>query len=163
MKQVISAQSATVSNFLLAVKLMVPKARNFIIFYGWPTPKNFSGQARSTNLPSELLGVPHQSLDPLFYTTKNPSIYNVLCLSCPIIAVGSTEMAIILQRLFDGTMETYSTIVVFQKRYIDSGRLRWSRGSVLAFSTQVRGFKPGRSQRIFRAKKSSARLPSERT
>ena len=32
--------------------------------------------------------------------------------------------------------------------------LRWSRGSVLAFSTQVRGFKPGRSRRIFfRAKK----------
>ena len=40
-------------------------------------------------------------------------------------------------------------------------RLRWSRGRVLAFSTQVRGFKPGRSRRIFRAKKSSARLPSE--
>jgi len=33
--------------------------------------------------------------------------------------------------------------------------------SVLAFGTQVRGFKPGRSRRIFRAKKSSARLPSE--
>ena len=41
-------------------------------------------------------------------------------------------------------------------------RLRWSRGSVLAFGTQVRGFKRGRSRRIFfRAKKSSARLPSE--
>ena len=33
-------------------------------------------------------------------------------------------------------------------------RLRWSSGSVLAFSTQVCGFKPGRSRRIFRAKKS---------
>ena len=32
-------------------------------------------------------------------------------------------------------------------------RLRWSRGSVLAFSTEVRGFKPGRNRRIFRAKK----------
>ena len=32
-------------------------------------------------------------------------------------------------------------------------RLRWSRGSVLTFSTQVRGIKPGRSHRIFRAKK----------
>ena len=32
-------------------------------------------------------------------------------------------------------------------------RLRWCRGRVLAFSTQVRGFKPGRSRRIFRAKK----------
>jgi hypothetical protein len=40
-------------------------------------------------------------------------------------------------------------------------RLRWSRDSVLAFGAQVRGFKPGRSRRIFRAKKSSARLPSE--
>ena len=29
------------------------------------------------------------------------------------------------------------------------------------FGAQVRGFKPGRSRRIFRAKKSSARLPSE--
>jgi len=32
---------------------------------------------------------------------------------------------------------------------------------VLAFGTQVRGFKPGRSRPIFRSKKSSARLPSE--
>jgi hypothetical protein len=31
--------------------------------------------------------------------------------------------------------------------------LRWSRCSVLAFGTQVRGFTPGRSRRIFRAKK----------
>ena len=31
--------------------------------------------------------------------------------------------------------------------------LRWSRGSVLAFSTQVRGFKPGRSRRIFKGEK----------
>ena len=31
--------------------------------------------------------------------------------------------------------------------------LRWSRGSVLAFSAQVCGFKPGRSRRNFRAKK----------
>jgi hypothetical protein len=34
-------------------------------------------------------------------------------------------------------------------------RLRWSRGSVLAFGTQVRGFASGRSRRIFRAKKNS--------
>ena len=32
-------------------------------------------------------------------------------------------------------------------------RLRWSRGSVLAFSTKVRGFKPGRSRRIFKGEK----------
>jgi hypothetical protein len=40
-------------------------------------------------------------------------------------------------------------------------QVRWSRGSVLAFGTLVCGFKPGRSRRIFRVKKSSARLPSE--
>ena len=34
-----------------------------------------------------------------------------------------------------------------------SKRLRWSRGSVLAFGTQVRGFKPGRSRRIFQGEK----------
>ena len=40
-------------------------------------------------------------------------------------------------------------------------QLQWSRGSMLAFGTQVHGFAPGRSRRIFRAKKSSARLSSE--
>jgi hypothetical protein len=44
---------------------------------------------------------------------------------------------------------------------IFSERLRWSRGSMLAFGTQVRGFAPGRSRRTFRAKNSSACLPSE--
>jgi len=39
--------------------------------------------------------------------------------------------------------------------------LRWSSGSLLAFSTHVCGFKLGRNRRIFRAKNSSARLPSE--
>ena len=32
-------------------------------------------------------------------------------------------------------------------------RLRWSRGRVLAFGTQVRGLKPGRSRRIFKGEK----------
>jgi len=36
---------------------------------------------------------------------------------------------------------------------IRTNRLRWSRGSVLAFGTQVRGFKPGRSLRIFKGEK----------
>ena len=31
-----------------------------------------------------------------------------------------------------------------------SSRFRWSRGSVLAFAAQVRGFDPGRSLRLFR-------------
>ena len=46
------------------------------------------------------------------------------------------------------------------KTIVQAQRLRWSRGSVLAVGTQVRGLVPGRSRRIFRAKKSSARLPS---
>jgi hypothetical protein len=32
-------------------------------------------------------------------------------------------------------------------------QLQWSRGSVLAFGTQVRGFTPGHSRQIFRVKK----------
>ena len=32
-------------------------------------------------------------------------------------------------------------------------RLRWSRGSVLTFGTQVRGFEPDRSRRIFQGEK----------
>ena len=32
-------------------------------------------------------------------------------------------------------------------------RLRWSRGIVLAFGTQVRGLKPGRSRLIFQGEK----------
>jgi hypothetical protein len=43
--------------------------------------------------------------------------------------------------------------VKFGTGYLDVKRLRRSRGCVLAFSTQVRGFKPGRSRRIFKGKK----------
>ena len=38
--------------------------------------------------------------------------------------------------------------------YLPAGkRLWWSRGSVLAFGTQVRGFRPGRGRRIFQGEK----------
>ena len=37
--------------------------------------------------------------------------------------------------------------------YVHLKRLRWPRGSVLALSTQVRGFKPGRNRRIFKGEK----------
>ena len=46
-----------------------------------------------------------------------------------------------------------SFVVWISGVFTQIGRLRWSRGSVLAFSTQVRGFKPGRSRQIFRVKK----------
>ena len=45
----------------------------------------------------------------------------------------------------------YSLWVTF-KCYVTK-RLRWSRGSVLGFGVQVRGFKPGRSHRIFQGEK----------
>ena len=41
------------------------------------------------------------------------------------------------------------TIIIYKQVM----RLRWSRGSVLAFGTQVREFKPGRSGRIFKGEK----------
>jgi hypothetical protein len=51
----------------------------------------------------------------------------------------------------------YSTVLYWRLIYSSTmysrKRLRWSRGSVLAFSTQVRGFKPGRSRRIFKGEK----------
>ena len=45
--------------------------------------------------------------------------------------------------------ETYCAALQPLWRTICRKRLRWSRVSVLAFGTQVRGFKPGRSRRIF--------------
>ena len=50
-------------------------------------------------------------------------------------------------------MNRWRNVGDFNSGYILKDRLRWSRGSVLAFSTQVHGFEPGRSRRIFRAKK----------
>ena len=45
----------------------------------------------------------------------------------------------------------YTAVVSRQKNLclVNCISLRWSRGSVLAFSTQVRGFKPGQSRWIF--------------
>ena len=42
----------------------------------------------------------------------------------------------------------------------DVKRLRWSRGSVLAFGTQIRGFKPDRSRWIFQGEKKVLSTPS---
>ena len=62
---------------------------------------------------------------------------------------------ILVVEIFVKLSDEMSTAKPVQQRslsaYHRDYRLRWSRGSVLAFSTQVRGFKPGRSRRIFRA------------
>ena len=51
-------------------------------------------------------------------------------------------------------LDYLSTSVVTFKLYIYIyNLLRWSRGSVLAFGSQVRGFKPGRSRRNFKGEK----------
>ena len=44
-------------------------------------------------------------------------------------------------------------IMIINRIYEHQLRLRWLRGSVLAFSTLVRGFKPGRSRRMFKGEK----------
>jgi hypothetical protein len=49
------------------------------------------------------------------------------------------------------TLHVSYTMALLTK--ISLERLRWSRGCVLAFSTQVCGFKPGRSHRIFQGEK----------
>ena len=46
-----------------------------------------------------------------------------------------------------------STTLMVVVIYYEALRLRWSRGSVLAFGTQVREFKPGRSRWIFQGEK----------
>ena len=46
-----------------------------------------------------------------------------------------------------------SNNVQYSSSVSHSQRLRWSRGSVLAFGTQVRGFKPDRSRWIFQGEK----------
>jgi len=51
------------------------------------------------------------------------------------------------------TMLAKSVLISKYSSLLSLQRLRWSRGSVMSFGTQVRGFKPGRSCRIFRAKK----------
>jgi hypothetical protein len=56
-------------------------------------------------------------------------------------------------KLLDFYAHIVHTGAVLHQCKVRIKRLRWSRGSVLAFSTQVRGFKPGRSRRIFKGEK----------
>ena len=57
-----------------------------------------------------------------------------------------------IRQLFTSSSSSFLHFAFFLPN-IFPRRFRWSRGSVLAFGTQVRGFTPGRSLRIFRAKK----------
>jgi len=53
-----------------------------------------------------------------------------------------------IKRHFSAESPSFFLLLTF-----NPNRLRWSRGSVLAFGTQVRGFNPGRSRRIFKGEK----------
>ena len=68
----------------------------------------------------------------------------------PDCSVGKASM---LQSEISRDHFTSSAPKVMPPIYFHGKRLRWSRGSVLAFDTQVHGFKPGRSSRIFQGEK----------
>jgi len=77
--------------------------------------------------------------------------YSTTCVDYPYVRTWNQVLLVGLSRKF-----MINIVGICMKNWF-----RWSRGSVLTFSTQVCGFKPSRSHQIFRAKKSSARLPSE--
>ena len=71
------------------------------------------------------------------------------------IVTKDADVYLVLLKYFDVVSRTLLTA---QAVLPESERLRWSRGSVLDFGTQVRGFEPGRSSRIFQGEKKN---PSE--
>ena len=98
------------------------------------------------------------NLLPTYFCLHNlNSFLNFICSHSTVLNL--TE--VFLKRYLSSIDTNYSKKAKNPMAFFDVIFIRWCRGSVLAFSTQVRGFKPGRSRRIFRAKKSSARLPSE--
>ena len=109
----------------------------------------------STQLAFWLL---HQQINNFFFSINiffsSTLSYNKTFLIPWLILLDSQFRLLILETLHCFRHQEKNT-------YAKCRGLRWSRVRVLAFITQVRGFKPGRSRRIFRAKKSSARLPSE--
>ena len=60
---------------------------------------------------------------------------------------GVTDQASYSNKITPWRRAIQEKLTVFQSGF------QWSRGSVLAFGTQVRGFKPGRSRRIFQGEK----------
>jgi len=67
----------------------------------------------------------------------------------PVLKVKNVSVKSVCHRIHHFTLYTLGIILT----HTYSKRLRWSRGSVLAFSTQVHRFKPGRSRRIFKGEK----------
>ena len=69
----------------------------------------------------------------------------------------NSHRSVVIQLTFQNVPASEPYCRVFKRRSIlnltQTERLRWSRDSVLAIGTQVRGFKPGRSRRIFQGEK----------
>jgi hypothetical protein len=66
---------------------------------------------------------------------------------------GYTYPRFVINTLKHTKRFTQALLMNTKTRVYILSRLRWSRGSVLAFSTQVRGFKLSRSLRIFKGEK----------
>ena len=64
------------------------------------------------------------------------------------------EILEVLHTLRKGKMiDTHGKFHTYKETMLDNARLRWSTDGLLAFGTQVRGFKPHRSRRIFQSEK----------
>jgi len=83
-----------------------------------------------------------------FYKHNQPTITFVLTVLLILKILCSVDCA---SRYNSCKWPAWCTIL-FSYMYI-LYRLRWSRGTVPAFGTQVRGFKPGRSRQIFKGEK----------
>jgi len=92
---------------------------------------------------------------------KNPQS---ICISCDLLDThnfSNSSSGVLQCQFLQRKSAEGRKIKQFFELYSKTNRLRWSRGSVLAFGTQVRGLKPSQSRQIFKGEKSSARLPSE--
>ena len=93
--------------------------------------------------------------EPLFVARV---VYDLLFFFIVIIIVLNLIFGVIIDTFADLRSEKQQKELILKDTCFICGeynvvnRLRWSSGSILAFSTQVCGFKPGRSRRIFRAK-----------
>jgi hypothetical protein len=95
--------------------------------------------------------------EPLFVARV---VYDLLFFFIVIIIVLNLIFGVIIDTFADLRSEKQQKELILKDTCFICGeynvvnRLQWSSDSVLAFSTQVCGFKPGRSCRIFRAKNS---------
>ena len=114
------------------------------------THRNYTTAHRSTTSPLLLPNIPRHSYHALNF--EKPSHVwrewwrSTLSLVCLLMYKPPTPSDLIKR---PKTLVPSAGYHVTDATNIMSKRFRWSRGGVLAFGTQVRGFKPRRSRRIF--------------